>query len=613
MSLQSLRLYRILRVSVALLTLGALLFSPFSNTITLAEAGSISPGLRSASEETLGREAYAPDFESAKLTASDGAASDHFGEKVALSGDTALVGAFLDDDNGSASGSAYIFERDQGGVDKWGQVKKITASDGAAGNWFGSGVALSGDTAVVGAVYDDDNGTYSGSVYIFERDQGGVGNWGEVKKLTASDGAAYDQFGWSLTISGDTVLVGALGSIAGAYTGAVYLFERNHGGAGNWGEVKKITASDGATGDYFGSSVTLNGDTALVGAYGDDDKGSKSGSAYILGRDQGGTGNWGEVKKLTASDGAADDYFGFSVALNGDTALVGAYWDDDDGAGSGSAYLFERDLGGTDNWGQTTKLTAFDGAANDWFGFSVALSGDIALVGARNDDDAADNAGNTFLFDRDQGGADNWGLVDKLTASDGNSEDYFGGSVALSGETALIGAYGKEDNGYYAGAAYVFGPNLLANGSFEDPLGAEWTEVVSANGDGRVPLNQAYLGSYIYLFQADGGLEIIKQTVTQSGDTGDEYTLTLYFGGKNVDLSGKLGARLMFKNGGVKVDKKLCLFTPSGSSFSWSSFSCTLTATGAFDTIEVLIGIKDVPSGMVGVDAAVLTKTGEAP
>ncbi len=607
MSVQKFRLYGFLHLFVVLLTLGALLLNPFTSAITLAEENPFSPGLSAAIEEAMGPEAYAQFIEDAKLTASDAAADDSFGHAVAISGDTALVGAHVDD---SLQGSAYIFERNQGGVDTWGQVAKLTASDGVGGDQFGYSIALSGDTALVGAYLDDDGGSASGSAYIFERDQGGADNWGEVAKLTASDGAADDYFGYCVSVSGNTALVGSLfNDDGGNASGSAYIFERDQGGADNWGQLKKLTASDGAALDLFGNAVALSGDTALVAAYYDDDNGPDSGSAYIFERDQGGTDNWGEAKKLTASDGSTYDYFGFSVALSGDTALVSADEDDDEGSASGSAYLIERDQGGAGNWGEVKKLTASDGAAYDYFGEFIALSGDTALVGAPYDDDNGASSGSAYVFQRNQGGIGNWGEAAKLTASDGAADDYFGLSVAISGDTVLVGANNDDDDGANSGSAYIYTP-YLANGSFEDPLGAEWTEVVSANGDGRVPLNQAYEGSYIYLFKADGGLEIIRQTVAASGIAGDEYTLTLYFGGKDVDLSGNLGARLMFKNGGVKVDKKICIFTPPSSSFFWSSFTCTLTATGAFDNIEVIIGIQNVTGGMVGVDAAILNKTG---
>jgi hypothetical protein len=165
-----------------------------------------------------------PFIERKKLLASDGAAGDKFGNKVSISGDTAIVGAFFDDDNGSESGSAYIFSRNQGGADNWGEVKKLIASDGAAGARFGASVSISGDTAIVEASRNDDNGGY-GSAYIFSRNQGGADNWGEVKKLTASDGSVDDYFGWSVSISGDTVIVSAFyDDDNGENSGSAYIY-----------------------------------------------------------------------------------------------------------------------------------------------------------------------------------------------------------------------------------------------------------------------------------------------------------------------------------------------------------------------------------------------------
>ena len=337
--------------------------------------------------------------ETVKLLASDGAAGDLFGIRVAVSGDTALVGAANDEDNGPFSGSAYVFQRDAGGADNWGQVKKLLASDGAAIDQFGYSVAISGDTALVGARGRADSGTASGAAYVFQRDAGGADNWGQVKKLLASDGAAGDQFSFSVEVSGDTALVGALfDDDFGSQSGAAYVFQRDAGGADNWGQVKKLLASDAATRDLFGYSVAVSGDTALVGAVGDDDKGGNSGSAYVFQRDAGGTDNWGQVKKLLASDGAVFDEFGHSVGVSGDTALVGALLNDDNGSNSGSAYVFQRDAGGTDNWGEITKLLASDGAASDNFGYAVAVSGATALVGARLHDDNGSDSGAAYVF-----------------------------------------------------------------------------------------------------------------------------------------------------------------------------------------------------------------------
>ena len=221
--------------------------------------------------------------EQAKLTAGDAAAGDRFGRSLSVSGDTAVVGAHLDDDAGSSSGSAYIFERDQGGGGNWGQAAKLAAIDAAAGDQFGFSVSVSGDTAVVGAVFDDDAGSGSGSAYIFER-SGTV--WTEQAKLTASDAAAFDQFGRSVSVSGDTAVVGAVfDDDNGTNSGLAYVFVRD--AAGVWSQQAKLPASDGAAFDNFGSAVSVSGNTAVVGALNDGDAGSSSGSAYIFERDQG--------------------------------------------------------------------------------------------------------------------------------------------------------------------------------------------------------------------------------------------------------------------------------------------------------------------------------------
>jgi hypothetical protein len=384
-----------------------------------------------------------------KATASDGAAGDQFGQSISISYDTVVVGARGDDDNGSQSGSAYIFERNQGGANLWGEVKKLTASDGEANDQFGWSVSISCDTVVVGAFFDD---TQKGSAYIFERNQGGADQWGEVKKLTVSDGETFDQLGWSVSISCDTIVVGAIGD--DFFKGAAYIFDRNEGGADQWGEVKKLTASDGAAGDHFGWSVSISDDTVVVGAFGDDDNGSVSGSAYIFERNQGGANNWGEVKKLTASDGEANDRFGYSVSISDDTVVVGARLDQDNGIGSGSAYIFERNQGGVDQWGEVKKLTASDGAGSDNFGFSVSISCDTVVVGAFQGDDSSKGA--AYIFDRNVGGADQWGEVKKLTASDGALADSFGWSVSISCDTVVVGSPNDDDKGVNSGSVYIF-------------------------------------------------------------------------------------------------------------------------------------------------------------
>jgi len=241
-------------------------------------------------------------------------------------------------------------------------------------------------------------------------------------------------------------VVGSIdGSDAGDWNGAAYVFVRN---GERWEEQAKLTASSVAEGlsDHFGWSVAINGDVAIVGSPYDDDAGKNSGSAYVF-LYNGDT--WEEKKKLTASDAAAGDHFGRSVAIDGDMAIVGSPYDDDAGTSSGSAYVFVRN---GDMWEETKKLTARDTAAGDYFGWSVAISGDVVIVGADEDDDAGGDSGSAYVFIRN---GDMCEEKRKLTASDATASDYFGYSVAISGDVAIVGSFGDDNAGGNSGSAYI--------------------------------------------------------------------------------------------------------------------------------------------------------------
>ena len=246
-----------------------------------------------------------------------------------------------------------MFTRDTAGdlASGWTQVAKLTADDGAASDGFGISVSIDGDTVVVGAHADDDKGSQSGSAYVFTRDAASdlASGWTHVAKLTADDGAAYDEFGYSVSIDGDTVVIGAnKDRDKGINSGSAYVFTRATASdlASGWTQVAKLTADDGAADDYFGSSVSIDGDTVVIGAKCDDDKGDKSGSAYVFTRATASdlASGWTQVAKLTDVDGAASDIFGYSVSIGGGTVVIGAYEDDDKGSNSGSAHVFQLAL-----------------------------------------------------------------------------------------------------------------------------------------------------------------------------------------------------------------------------------------------------------------------------
>jgi hypothetical protein len=368
-----------------------------------------------------------------KLLILEGTEGDLFGCSVSLAGDTALIGAYYDE---NLSGSAYVFTRTG---TTWTQQATLLALERTAVDSFGISVSLSGDTALIGACNDEN---LSGSAYVFTR----TGTtWTEQAKLLASDGATNDEFGCTVSLSGDTAVIGARSDDdQGNSSGSVYVFTRS---GTIWTQQAKLLASDGATGDQFGYSVSISNNTALIGAWGDDDNGAESGSAYVFTR----TGTtWTQQTKLHASDPATKDYFGSSVALADDTALIGAYFDNDNRNDSGSVYVFTR-TGPT--WTQQAKLLALDGAYNDNFGFSISLGGDTALIGAPSDDDNADASGSAYVFTRT---GTTWTQQAKLHAVDSAIRDFFGYSVSIYGDTALIGAQNDDDKGVDSGSAYIF-------------------------------------------------------------------------------------------------------------------------------------------------------------
>ena len=375
--------------------------------------------------------------ERAKLLASDAAASDNFGFGVAISGDYVIVGAR--GKNGGA-GSAYIFCRTD--INTWDAGVKILASDAAAGDFFGYSVAVSGDYAIIGAPLNDDVGTSTGSAYIFRRTD--INTWDAGVKILASDKGAGDKFGDSVSISGDYAIIGApQNNDNGTYSGSAYVFRRT--GTNTWDRGTKILAPDAATTDRFGISVSISGDYAIVGAQLNDDKGKDSGSAYVFSRTA--INTWDAGTKILAPDGAAGDYFGFSVAISGDYAIVGAPRNGHAGTFSGSASIFHRT--GTNTWDAGTRIIAPDAAvapAFQQFGYSVAISGDNAIVGTTRD--------NVYIFHRT--GTNTWDAGTKIVGSDVVTGDYFGSRVAISGDYAIAGAMFHTDVGTKSGSAYIF-------------------------------------------------------------------------------------------------------------------------------------------------------------
>ena len=380
--------------------------------------------------------------ELAKLIAADGLNGDAFGAAVAIEGDTAVVGA-------TEAGAAYVYTR---GATGWTQQAILTTTDASPGSWFGSAVALHGDTIAVGA----QRAYGTGAAYVFTRN--GT-TWTQQDEIVASDATAAQQFGKTLALVDNTLLVGAFGD--NSFLGAAYLFTRN---ANLWSEQAKLTAGvDGVAGDFFGYAVALTNDTALISAVLDDNSANHAGSAYVFIRDS--NDDWLLQAKLTAATQVTNDEFGTAVALYGDTALIGApLADTAAGINSGAAFVFQRD---NQTWSQTDTLLPADVGVADQFGASVALTGSIALIGASSADTPDNNSGATYLYKYIDSA---WQEDSKWTATDGAAEHFLGTSVALSADTALVGANGAFGNDNNTGAAYLFAIQLDSDADGKDDM-----------------------------------------------------------------------------------------------------------------------------------------------
>jgi len=411
---------------------------------------------------------------SGTLVASDGAANDFLGRSVAIDGDTAVVGAGGSDVGGNDSqGAAYVYVRSGGA---WTQQIKLTASDGAAADEFGFAVSISGDTIIVGSRFVNADGINGrGAAYVYVRS--GT-TWNEQAKLMADDAAAFDELGFSVKIDGDTAAVGA--PFANGSQGKVYLFTRS-GTA--WSAQTMLTADDGAASDRYGLALALDGDTLAIGSPSAEVGGnSDQGAVYLYARSG---GDWSYQAKINAEDGAPFDEFGVSVSLDGNDIIAGAHYADIGSIpGQGAAYVFTRS--GTD-WTQQAKLSSSDGWFGDEFGFSVGISAGHAIVGALfANPNGNENQGEAYIFTRS--GSD-WTQETPLI-SDGASGDEFGIGVAIDHGTAVVGAeYGTVD-GDWRGAAYVYssgGDGVCANPIVENfdgvtvpALPAGWTFTAAA-------------------------------------------------------------------------------------------------------------------------------------
>ncbi len=363
-----------------------------------------------------------------KVVAPDaGTTGDGFGNAVSIDGNLAIIGSDFDDVVGSNSGSAYIFSKSNG---EWTFQQKIVSSDLASNDRFGTSVSISGTTVVVGAISDDDNGSNSGSAYVFV--QGPTGFWTQQQKLTASNGVAGTQFGISVSIDGDSIIVGADKFDSDFTAGEAYVYTRT---GTVWSEQQILTGSNGQNADGYGNSVYIEGDTAVVGGLG----GATSDRiGYVYTRTG---GVWSEQQVLVSSDANLDRCN--SVALSGDSVVFG-------NTTANKAVVFVRE---STIWTEQQIFAGNDTVIGDSFGVSVGINNDIIMVGASLDDDDGSNSGSTYIFSRT---GNLWTQVVKLTASDAATNDNFGSAVGTDGITYLIGSRLDDDTVSNSGSAYFY-------------------------------------------------------------------------------------------------------------------------------------------------------------
>jgi hypothetical protein len=416
-----------------------------------------------------------------------------FGCSIAFYGDTALIGAQLENNN---MGAAYVFTRTG---TTWNMQAKLLASEGAAKDNFGNSVSIYGDTAIIGAKGDADFGINTGSVYVFIRT--GT-NWTQQAKLIAQDAAEQDGFGYSVSLSGDTALIGAWHEDGKASdSGAAYVFIRTDN---NWTQQVKLLASNGAINDFFGEGVLLSGDTALIGASGRD-------STYVFIR----TGNtWAQQKELGVS---------WHFCISGDTVLIthNKY------PYQPNVYVFNRT--GT-TWTQQSEFVASDSSLS--FGYSLALDGDTAFIGDIY------GLGSAYVFTRT---GNTWTQQAKLQASEGYAGDGFGTSVVLDGDTAIVAAYSNDRNN---NSVYVFSTgreNQPPNASFTwTPSSVKANQTIyldastSSDPDGSIT-------KYEWDWNNDGTYVDSKTTpiVTHSWLQAGSYPVTLRVTDNNGDTNTK--------------------------------------------------------------------------
>lgn len=369
-----------------------------------------------------------PTNEDLKLLAHDGAAADWFGWSVAIDDGIVAVGVNNHDAENPEAGAVYLFDASTGGV-----IATLEPDSGMPRDQFGWSIAIDNGVIAVGGISDNTNGPRAGAAYLFDADSGT-----QIARLVPDDPSPETFFGFSIAIDDGIIGVGVpFDDHNGRQSGSAYLFDLS-----TRAQIAKLIPSDGETGDAFGTSIAIGNGIVVVGAPGDDDSGFDSGASYRFDALTG-----APLAKLVPSDGALEDNFGISIAIDDGIVAVGADGDRDNSIFSGSAYLFDVFTGA-----QLAKLLPNDGAAQDFFGLSIAMDNGVVAIGARTDGDNGIDSGSAYLFDVATGVQ-----IAKLLPSDGAANDQFGLSIAIDNGVIAVGSTLDDDLGADSGSAYLFG------------------------------------------------------------------------------------------------------------------------------------------------------------
>jgi hypothetical protein len=424
-----------------------------------------------------------------KLIPADLDPGDFFGRYLAIEGNDIMIGAHQDDQNGYASGSLYIFGREEQD-DQFSEINKILPEDGNIEEFFGYSIDISGTWAMVGSHHDSDFGGSSGSAFLLKKNEG---LWSIHQKILPDDPRAGDEFGKAVGLSGDQIAVGCfLDDDLATNAGSVYIFSLNEG---NPVFIQEFSPIDAKAYDQFGNYLSIKNDRMIVGVPEKKDKGEKSGCAYVF--KQGQDGIWEQESKLLPDDLSPGDEFGQSVFIGNSLLAVGAYKQDVNGENSGAVYIYNYN---SSEWNLVQKIIPPDNQEGDHFGNAVYMDENLLAIGAYFDDDNGSKSGSVYLYKWLNG---QFEFKSKLISSDGSFGDAFGSSVAIDSNFLLVGAYADSDKGFFSGSAYVYNISELLN----IPVSPELKSIVYPNvftNNLNVKIENHLLPAKISVFNQNG-------------------------------------------------------------------------------------------------------------